>query len=284
MDPYQVLFPIGFVFALVGTIPWILFSVGFGGYPGLKHADWMVGGFLLSFAMGFLMTAVPRFTGSDTAKKVELLFGGILSLSLLFFSFIENRIYFYTCLLTCFIFLFTFAFKRFRKRLYTPPPSFVFVGIGLLLGISGVFALLISYLQSNSGLLFIFGKLIFYQGMMMSFLLGIGSRLIPAFLGWAEFPVIQLQKKLNTKKQNQFVQSKQFWFLVGIAFILSFILEAFVEIQIGRILRALIGTLIAVLFWKIHKKPNSKGYLVFWLWLASISFILGLWIYGVFPV
>src|ERR1041384_380285 len=90
IDPYRIFFPLGGVAAILGTVLWIAFGFGWiGYYPGISHADLMTGGFLFAFVMGFLMTAIPQFTGAHRASGAERAIGALLLLSLFVIAFLE---------------------------------------------------------------------------------------------------------------------------------------------------------------------------------------------------
>src|SRR5690349_12621920 len=70
--PYRIFFPLGILAGLMGVGHWTLWSVGW-----LKesnsffHATIQIQGFLTAFAIGFLMTALPRFLGAFSAAFLE---------------------------------------------------------------------------------------------------------------------------------------------------------------------------------------------------------------------
>lgn len=73
-DPYRIFFPLGLLSAFIGVLSWVPFALGYTqNYPGTEHPHLMIGGFLYVFALGFLMTAIPRFTETAPARFWELL-------------------------------------------------------------------------------------------------------------------------------------------------------------------------------------------------------------------
>ena len=136
------LFPLGIVFAFAGAGVWILFALQLFSYPGLEHARFMVGGFLLSFVCGFLMTAAPKFTASFPAEKWEI-----------YLAFLLCAIPVYNSTLPI-LFLIFFLVRRFRARKQNPPPFFVFVFLGIACGLIG--SLLINFAKDEY---YIFGRI-----------------------------------------------------------------------------------------------------------------------------
>ena len=67
-EPYRVFFPLGILCGLAGVAIWPLYSFGLTAtYSGRSHALVQIFGFLYAFIAGFLLTAVPRFTGTEFA-------------------------------------------------------------------------------------------------------------------------------------------------------------------------------------------------------------------------
>jgi uncharacterized protein involved in response to NO len=184
IDPYKILFPLGFLHAVIGTSYWIAFALGLSAYPGSQHAHEMLTGFLLSFASGFLLTAVPRFTGSARCTIRELVIATLLSV-LTFF------IHHAWLTFLVFSFLASFFIRRYRRAGFTPPVHFIFLPIGLGLGIlsSGVLSLIEGGVVGAQYTLL--ARLVLHFGTLLAFLLGIGAKLISALLGWAAPPLHQ---------------------------------------------------------------------------------------------
>src|SRR5215467_4086081 len=65
-DPYRLFFPLGIILGTMGVAIWPLYYYGVTpGYSGRAHAFVQTDGFLYAFIAGFLLTAVPRFTGTE---------------------------------------------------------------------------------------------------------------------------------------------------------------------------------------------------------------------------
>ena len=66
-DPYRIFFPLGIILGAIGVSIWPLYYYGVTeGYSGRAHAFTQTDGFLYAFIVGFLLTAIPRFTGTRT--------------------------------------------------------------------------------------------------------------------------------------------------------------------------------------------------------------------------
>ncbi len=277
IDPYQILFPLGLAHAIFGGSLWILFSLKLAPYPGPLHAHHMVDGFLLSFAAGFLLTAIPRFTGADRSSPTELMIATALSV----LSFFESRSIVAFGML---LFLSTFFGRRIKKRTFSPPPHFLFLPIGLLLGLSGSALLSLVQFGFIDARCLTAARLFLYYGMMLSFLLGIGAKLISALLGWTAPPTHRIEP-LNSLNRPQKLSSNK-WVIPstqGAVFLSSFAIELAVAPGVGRAIRASCATWIGIQNWKLYKKPQVQGKLPFWLWISAWFLISGLWIHALFP-
>jgi uncharacterized protein involved in response to NO len=250
-DLYRFFFPLGWIFGFWGAFLWVLYSLNFIDYPGALHPEIMMGGFLLCFVSGFITTAGPKFTASYPPTMMDLRLSVIFT-SLLFISLLSHDVlYFRLAVLLQFLFLSWFVGSRFIRRKANPPVVFLFIGFGLLSGIVGNLFLITGHFME-------LGRLLFLQGYILSFVLGIGSRLIPALLG-ADATNFKLKTVLA----------------IAIIFFSSFVVEVFVSFFLGSILRNLVILLIAFFGWKIHHLPKRKAFQSLGLWISCWSLVVG---------
>src|SRR5262245_37682475 len=67
-EPFRILFPLGIGLAWIGIGHWVAYWAGWiGTYSCTAHGLVQIQGFLMAFALGFLLTAIPRRTASDPA-------------------------------------------------------------------------------------------------------------------------------------------------------------------------------------------------------------------------
>ncbi len=276
LDPYQVLFPLGLAHALWGAVLWILFAVQRVPYPGLAHAHHMSDGFLFSFATGFLLTAVPRFTGTARCSPLEL----AIATGIATFAFFDTRA---TTGLAILIFLLVFFLRRFKKRTFSPPPHFIFLPLGLVLGIVGSAAISLGQMGYLDAQYLSAGRILLYQGTMLSFLLGIGAKLISALLGWASPPTHQIASAQAFKRSRSPIATHAIPATQAALFLISFPTEIFVHPLLGRALRAGCATWIGFQNWKVYRRPRAQGKLAFWLWMSAWALLVGLWTHALFP-
>src|SRR5689334_8167273 len=74
-DAYRIFFPLGLALGVTGVSVWPLYYFGITeGYNGRTHAFVQICGFLYSFAAGFLLTAIPRFTKTEPpGRRIQYL-------------------------------------------------------------------------------------------------------------------------------------------------------------------------------------------------------------------
>jgi len=268
-EPYRIFFPMGFLFLVVGIVPWILWSLGLiDFYPRDLHMHAMVGGFLVHFALGFLMTAIPKFTGTTSASLGETSLALFIATFGLFSCCLSQLLWAEISSLLLLGFLVFFAFRRFLRRKWNPPPPFLFLPLGFLAGIIGIMLIILSrnYPQLNHA-----GRILFYEAMMLSLIQGVGSRLVPALLGWAPLPKIQIETRVA---KNAWSETKTFAVLAFL-FALSYILQSLGFILVGQVLKAIVVCYVAFGKWKLYRLPREIGALSFGVYLAGWLTLIG---------
>lgn len=277
IEPYRVLFPVGILHALIGSGAWILYALKMIPYPGALHTHHMIIGFLLTFITGFLLTAIPRFSETKSCSRLELFIASALTVASLFLSSHLINI-------GIFIFLFYFLIRRITMRSevvsITPPPEFIFLPVGLILGLVGVSFLALSDQSMLSAPFISIGRLFLYHATVLFIILGIGSKLIPAILGFAPPPS---PASLREGSQNQTKLHNLVPPLTAFVLLIGFLLEAFNFTITGKVIRALCATFVGMRSWKLYLKPLNPAKMAFWLWCSAWSMLLGLWVYALFP-
>jgi uncharacterized protein involved in response to NO len=119
------------------------------------------------------------------------------------------------------------------------------------------------------------GKVLFYKSGALCLILGIGSRLIPALLGWGELPQIQaIQKK--SLKTNYIQEVPPLLKILFIMLFCSFFSEVFFMQQLGILIQTVVVFIISIKIWKIYKKPKSKTFQAWGLIVSAWCLNLGL--------
>ncbi len=230
------------------------------------HAHLMIVGFLFSFSLGFLMTAVPRFTGAAQARRWEIAIAIPLSLS----SF--AGVYLDSIAIAILAFLTFFFLSRIRTRTYAPPKHFVFIPLGLLLGLAGAALMMTGSLA---------GKTFLYQGTMLCFVLGVGGKLVSALLGWSAPPLVLIETGAAAKR-NPLISLDV---ALPVALLIAgFLLELTTWQTPARMLRALSATYVGLSAWKLFRRPQIHGRLSNWLWFSCWGLVSGAWLYALSPL
>lgn len=254
-EPYRIFFPLGTLFLLWGILLWVPLIWQAGDYPVLTHRFLMLNGFTASFIAGFLMTAVPKFSGTFPARSWEV--GGFLSLTLMGVLLVSWELE-KGALLVSFLqplFILLFLFSRIFKRKQNPPYSFLFIFVGLMLW---AFSALYGLIWDPEAL-----RSLHYEGAIASIILGVGGRLIPGILGHVE--VVSAQRGL-------YERPVALWKTVPLHFallILIFLSSYFLPGEMGIWPRALVVGLIAIFYWKLMKFPRERSALTWSIWISA---------------
>jgi hypothetical protein len=94
-----------------------------------------------------------------------------------------GRIWFFWINLT---FLLVFAIRRFLRRQANPPPEFVFVGVGLLLGWIAAWIRFDTWMPWSLGISELVGRRLISEGMVLMLVLGVAGKLVPMFFGFSK--------------------------------------------------------------------------------------------------
>ena len=139
-EPFRVFFPLGVVLGWGGVAQWVLYAAGAAQtYSCFRHGLLQMQTFLMAFAVGFLLTAIPRRTASAPASGTEV---GVVAAALLGTALalqFEAWVVAELCELTVFAVLLQFAVRRFLGAWAgrRPPAPFVMVPLGMLDGVVG---------------------------------------------------------------------------------------------------------------------------------------------------
>jgi uncharacterized protein involved in response to NO len=185
-EPYVVFFPLGILLSWAGVGRWLWFAMTarYEDYAAVYvfHSMTQVQGFLLSFALGFLFTMIPRRTGTSPPSALEM----TIALAAPVFTAVAAWERWWMLsqagwLAACAL-LVAFVMRRFLSGGGTrrPPTSFVWIPVALLLGLSGS-------LMTGAGSvlgpewegLHMIGQQFVLQGVFVALILGVGGLALP---------------------------------------------------------------------------------------------------------
>lgn len=170
LAPYQIFFPLGIFNAVLAVGVWFVMNLGWFNTPAiLIHSRLIVGGFLWSFITGFLMTAIPRMTGTSAANKWEYLAASLLLIVQIPFSFLLDATYFYKNQIVLIAFLLLYGGRRILKSTKSVPVFFSHVGVAMALALTGAKF----HLDGNTFM----GIHLYHLGAILMLVLGVGTRL-----------------------------------------------------------------------------------------------------------
>lgn len=275
-QPYRLFFFMGWIFALYGGLLWLRHEP----IPIREHSEILAAGFLLAYSAGFLLTAIPRITAAPPAPRgLQFLILIFLSLGVIS-SALQTFASGYLFYLIASLFLAMSLAFCFLRRKYDPPPFFIFVALGLFCGMLGQ-TLILSFAQVGDDIrFFLLGKDLFYQAMILLFVVGIGSRIIPVLLGWKD-QVFDPEARPPRTSHLSFAKKLPLHLILGsLAIILSFVIERFLNAFSGQLLRAVLVGSLAFGPWKLFYLPKKRTYHSFFLWLSAWALIIGLVAYA----
>lgn len=278
IDPYRILFPLGVVYAAVGALLWPLHAAGVIPYPAMAHWTLMIQGFQHCFILGFLLTSMPAWMHSLPSRPWELATATLLMLgvgasALLGASFAVQLFYAATLVL-----IVVMALRRVRRSTSPPPEEFLLVAFGLLLGFAGAVMAAGSALGAWAEPAPRFGLRLIWMGMILSIVLGVGGLLVPTFTSMKDPLVIPGIAKPHVRKPRRILYA-----LIALAMLGSLLLEASGRPQAGAIVRAVTGSLLLLLVWKLFRLPGRHDRVSYFLWGSGWMLFLGLWLMALVP-
>lgn len=266
-DPFRIFFPLGAALAIAGIIPWAVQYWTHASYPRDLHRVLMINGFSLAFVCGFLMTAIPRFTGTNHATRSEVSLIFVLVLLAGIAAFFPSQSASFLAAVIALVGLMSFAGRRFIHKTSNPPYTFIFIGVGLLLWLLSNFLLFLNSVAAIlSPELLDVSQDVWSNGAIMSLILGVGGRLIPGILGWQA--VVSHQKRgYETQAPFLSVIPISLWIAVA-AFVLSYFLKPFLPLSICLSVRLAVTVYFALMYWKLWKLPATRSLLTWNLWIC----------------
>jgi uncharacterized protein involved in response to NO len=270
-EPFRLFFPLGVLFAWVGVGHWLLYTTGVSSTYSCKlHGMIQMQAFMMAFAVGFLLTALPRRTQTPAVSAGEMVaFAAALAITtagaLAGQWLISEMAY-----AGVFLLLAQFAIRRFIGRAAgrRPPAAFVMVPIAALHGILGAGLVAAAEFQNVAPGAGHLGMLFIEQGVFLCLAVGIGGLILPLMSG--------------TPPPPDLGSSPREWWkaiaygIAGAAIFLSFILEQVGLLRVGPILRAIVVALGLGLGGGAWRPPGKAGLHRKLVWLATWMMPLGL--------
>jgi uncharacterized protein involved in response to NO len=285
-DPYRIFFPIGILTGIAGVSIWPLYHFGATeGYSGRAHMFVQTDCFIYAFIVGFLWTAIPRFTGTTTpGRPVQYVVAATLVAAAVCFEasfFTAGHVLFVVSHL---IFI-AVVVPRFIKRRTPPPPTFVLVGLGVIAGlIGGVIngGIAIGFIHPEWDLA---GRRMLTEGMVLLMVLGVGGFLGPRLLGFAQMPDFQAIGRVANQTRPPFMvrQGTMVYAATGLVLLASVLLEYAGDIPAMAWARAAGATALVAASIRPWSFPAARTTLAWCVWAAHWFLIAAVWIVAAVP-
>lgn len=277
-DPYRFLFPLGVAFALWGAGAWPLAAIGVLPYPAPLHRALMIQGFEMCFVLGFLLTAMPGFTGGQRFRPFEVVVA-FAAMTLLFAcTAVDLPVVAAGSFAFAVLWIAIAVARRLLTRRAWPPEEFLFVGLGMGFGIAGSVWLAGLVAGAWGQPAPDFAVHLLSLGMILSFVLGLGVLLVPAFAGQPAPLAIPGIAAAHERRGR-----RELYLVLMAVLVAAFVAEGAGHPGWGAWLRAGSGSVMLLLGWKIAG-PGTRGdsYAVA-LRLTGWMLLAGLWLAALAP-
>lgn len=264
-EPYLLLFPLGILLAWAGVGHWLLFSLGMSHtFDPIFHAMTQVQGFLMAFAAGFLLTMIPRRTGTRPPATWEVAVGALSPLTTTIAAWYQQWHLAQAAWLVLALTLIAFAVERFthasaRRR---PPNGFVWIPLAFASGIVGSLLTGAGAMVGGDWFwLHTVGRGLVLQGMFVGLVLGVGGLAFPLMTRG-----VAPADGCSTARDRRIMASHA----CGAAVLfLSFWLEAMGGLRAALSLRCAVVSLVLVYSTELWRLPDQAGLNRWLIWIAG---------------
>jgi uncharacterized protein involved in response to NO len=276
-EPFRLFFPLAVLLAWVGIGHWLLYATGAAAtYSCMFHGLVQMQSVMMAFAVGFLLTALPRRTQAPPATRAELTLLAAMLIVVTAASLFERWAMAQVAYLGLLVLLLQFAIRRFLGRAAgrRPPAAFVLVPLAALHGILGAGLITAPEIAGAPVWMSHLGRLLVQQGVFLCLVVGVGSLVLPLMAGAPPPPDLGSSPRESWKALA--------YLSAGIAIFASLLLEEMGFARGGPLLRALtiaLGLGIGGGAWRLPAKTGTHRKLV-WLsaWLMPIGLVISvLW-------
>ena len=266
-EPYRILFPLGVFASLIGIGLWLLVSEGLiSFFPRQAHANIMYFCFLWSFIAGFLMTAIPKMTGTSKANIYEMGFAVLLVLTQLVFSLGNNFPFAVIIFALQTLLLIEFIVRRFLLKKQIPFEGFLFIPFAFLQVFIAI-TLFFRTMGISSDTFYLLAG----EAFVLNLIVGLGSRLIPV-----------LSRVPNTFTPDVQLPGSNWRITIFLAVTLNFgfWMQALGLFYLGLGVRFFVLAWVAVKNFKIFSRVTVKSFVGLGLrigvFFMLLSYVLGL--------
>jgi uncharacterized protein involved in response to NO len=185
-EPFRVFFPLGVVLAWVGIGHWLLYATGATrSYSCLLHGVVQMQAFMMAFAVGFLLTALPRRTESAPPAAAEMVIVAGALVGTAAAAVTERWALAQAAYAAVFLVLLRFAGRRLAgvEAARRPPAAFVLVPIAVAHGLAGAALIAAAARADAPSWAMPLGRLCVEQGVFLCLIVGVGALVLPLVAG-----------------------------------------------------------------------------------------------------
>jgi uncharacterized protein involved in response to NO len=262
-DPWRLFFPLGVLLAWAGVLHWLLYAVGVTTeYRAVFHSTAQVQGFMTCVATGFLLTFVPRRTGTARPTGWALAGAAAGPVSATLAAWWDHWALSQMLWAAGAILVAVFVVRRLSsdgaRRL---PAVFVWVPVALAAG-AGSSALVAAAAvlgPRQEPQLWQLGRGGLLQGMMAALVVGVGGTMLPALTRGEPAP--EPGARVTSGRLAQVAAAA--------AFLASFPLEVYVAPRLGLALRALVAGAALISSARLWRLPTAPGLHRRLIWISA---------------
>lgn len=277
-EPFRIFFPLAILCGGVGVGQWLMYALGLSATAtGAYHASVQAGGYMFCFMAGFLMTMLPRFSGTPPASHLELAVPLALMTALLLSLGTGRWVWADGCYAALVMTLAAFIIRRMAQRhrrpaqpAVQPPVEWLWLPVALACGLAGALCLMVGRTVAAPPLWVLrVGRPLASQGFLLGLVTGIGGFMAARLLGRA------------TAARRP--HSLEFHLAAAACFVASFWMEGSGAVGAAYLLRAAAVT--AAFAWtaRLSRRPGVPDAYATLLWVSLWMVVLGLWGAGLAP-
>lgn len=277
IEPYRALFPLAVLLSWAGVLHWFLLGVGlYGGYERAFHAMTQIQGAMTCFALGFLLTFIPRRTGTGPVSLAMVGLSCAAPVAAVvaagFHQWVVAQLFWGGLVVA----LLVFIRQRGRgaptlKKLHA---SFVWVPASLI-------ATLVASLTAGWGAakgqdwmwLHQVSSHLILQGLFTGLILGVGGLMLPVLTRGGD----ATSEAPDVRRRHQVIQA-----VCALLFFLSFLLEP-ASLRGAFLVRTVVVTFVLVFMMKLWRLPTQHGISPWLLWISAWMVPLGYAVCFAFP-
>lgn len=234
-EPFRLFFPLGIALAWLGIGHWVAYWAGWiVTYSCTAHGLVQTQGFLLAFALGFLLTAIPRRTASEPASATGVVAAALALVVAAGAAFLERWWIAEGCTIAVVLGVVAFARRRFSAAggARRPPAAFVLLPLGLACALVGAACVAWAATPGASARALVVGRLLVTQGCFFCLVMGAGALVMPLMMGTSPPPDLGTSAAV--------ARAAAAYLAAGVAVVTTLVAESFGSDRVAPLVRGLV--------------------------------------------